>query len=84
MLLIGYGRNDDSVICMALIQQEKQNIFLIFQKVEWYSFWFLTSLHKLSRTPPGFKAGQYCDTYKKALSFQRLSSCKSIMLGKRI
>ena len=40
MLLIGYGRNDDSVICMALIQQEKQNIFLIFQKVEWYSFWF--------------------------------------------
>ena len=40
MVLIGYGSNDDSVICMTLIQKEKQNIFLIFQEVEWYSFWF--------------------------------------------
>ena len=35
-------------------------------------------LHKLSPTPPGFKAGQYCNTDKKALPFQRLSSYNSI------
>ena len=44
----------------------------------------LTSLHNLSCTPPGFKAGQNCDTEKKALLFQKLQSCKCIMLGKRM
>ena len=39
-------------------------------------------LHKLCRTPPGFITGQYCNAYKEALSLQRLSSCKCILLSK--
>ena len=39
-------------------------------------------LHKLCRTSPGFITGQYCNAYKEALSLQRLSSCKCILLSK--
>ena len=40
LVLMGYGSNDDSVDCMTFIQQEKQNIFLIFEEAESYSVWF--------------------------------------------
>ena len=68
------------ILTLTTLEQNFRSRFKV--ALEFFLRFGKIGLYKLRHTPPGFITGHYCNADKKALSFQRLSSYKFILLRK--
>ena len=68
------------ILVLTILEQNFRSRFKV--ALEFLLRFGKIGLHKLCHTPPGFITGHYCNADKEALSLQRLSSYKFILLSK--
>ena len=69
------------ILVLTVLEQNIRSCFKV--ALEFLLRFGKIGLHELCHTPPGFITGHSCNADKEALSLQRLSSYKSILLSKR-
>ena len=70
------------ILVLTVLEQNIRSCFKV--ALEFLLRFGKIGLHELCHTPPGFITGHYCNADKEALSLQRLSSYKFILLSKRM